>query len=77
MKKKQHTNNEELAEHLFRIEYGKIVSVIIRFLGVDNLKIAEDIAQETFYKAVKYWQHNGIPPNPKSLALHYCEERMP
>ena len=66
MKKPDKTNNDELAEHLFRIEYGKIVSVIIKFLGVDNLKLAEDITQETFYKAVKYWQHNGIPPNPKA-----------
>lgn len=66
MEKTENTNNEELAEHLFRIEYGKIVAVIIKFLGVDNLKIAEDIAQETFYKAVKSWQHNGTPPNPKA-----------
>jgi len=66
MKKTNDTKKEDLTEHLFRIEYGKIVSVIIKFLGVDNLKIAEDITQETFYKAVKYWQHNGIPPNPKA-----------
>lgn len=63
---KQDTKSTALAEHLFRIEYGKIVSVIIKFIGVDNLKIAEDITQETFYKAVKYWQHHGIPPNPKA-----------
>lgn len=61
-----HQNSEELAEHLFRIEYGKIVSVITGFLGIDHLKIAEDITQEAFTKAVKYWQHNGIPPNPKA-----------
>lgn len=42
------------------------MSVITKFLGVDNLKIAEDITQETFYKAVNYWQHHGIPPNPKA-----------
>ena len=66
MKKTKNTNDDKLTEHLFRIEYGKIVSVIIKFLGVDNLKIAEDITQETFYKAVNYWQHNGIPPNPKA-----------
>lgn len=58
--------DQGLTAHLFRIEYGKVVSVIIKFLGVDNLKIAEDIAQETFYKAVKHWQHNGIPPNPRA-----------
>lgn len=59
-------NSQELAEHLFRIEYGRIVSVITSVFGIANLKIAEDITQETFLKAVKYWQHNGIPPNPKA-----------
>jgi len=64
--KNNKTKEEELTEHLFRVEYGKIVSVITKFLGIDNLKIAEDITQETFFKAVKYWQHKGIPPNPKA-----------
>jgi len=80
MTKTKNTNNAELTEHLFRIEYGKIVSVIIKFLGVDNLKIAEDITQETFYKAVKFWQHNGIPPNPKAwlyvTAKNECLNRL-
>ncbi len=66
MKKSNKENKEQLIEHLFRIEYGKIVSVITKFIGVDNLKIAEDITQETFYKAVKHWQYSGIPPNPKA-----------
>ena len=64
--KKRHTNDEALAAHLFRTEYGKIVSVTTKYLGVDHLKIAEDATQEAFFKAVKYWQHNGIPPNPKA-----------
>jgi len=64
MRQAEIKNGAALVEHLFRIEYGKIVSVITKFLGIDQLKKAEDIAQETFYKAVKDWQHNGIPPNP-------------
>ena len=59
-------NSEELAEHLFRIEYSKIVSVITGYLGIANLKIAKDITQEAFFKAVKHWQHYGVPPNPKA-----------
>jgi len=71
---------KDLAAHLFRIEYGRIVAVTTKYLGVDNLKIAEDVAQETFYKAVKYWQHNGIPPNPKAwlyvTAKNECINRI-
>lgn len=64
--KKQNTNQDDLAAHLFRIEYGKIVSVLVKFLGINHIKIAEDATQEAFFKAVKYWQHKGIPPNPKA-----------
>ncbi len=66
MKISNERNNDKLTEHLFRHEYGKIVSVIIKFLGADNMKLAEDIAQETFYRAVKHWQLNGTPPNPQA-----------
>jgi len=66
MNENKNKKNQELTEHLFRIEYGKIVSVITRYVGVDNLDIAEDIAQETFYKAIKYWQLRGIPSNPEA-----------
>ena len=58
--------NGELTAHFFRITYSKILSVITKFCGIENLELAEDIVQETFYKAVRNWQHNGIPPNPEA-----------
>ena len=58
-------NSHELTEHLFRNEYGKMVSVITRYIGTENIETAEDIIQETLVKAVDYWQHNGIPENPQ------------
>jgi len=63
---KKNEKSIELAAHLFRVEYGKIVSVLVKFTGVDKLNIAEDIAQETFFKAVNSWQHDGVPKNPKA-----------
>ena len=59
-------NSKELAEHFFRNEYGKLVSVITRYIGIDNVETAEDIVQETLLKAVDNWQHNGIPKNPQA-----------
>jgi len=58
--------SRELAEHFFRTEYGKIVSVITRYIGVNNVETAEDIVQETLLKAVDFWQQNGIPKNPQA-----------
>jgi len=58
--------SRELAEHFFRTEYGKIVSVITRYVGVNNVETAEDIVQETLLKAVDNWQQKGIPENPEA-----------
>lgn len=58
--------SQDLAEHFFRKEYGKMVSVITKYVGVNNVQTAEDIVQETLLKAVDIWQHKGIPPNPQA-----------
>ncbi len=59
-------SSETLTEHFFRNEYGKIVSVITRYIGADHVETAEDIVQETLLKAVDHWQQNGIPKNPQA-----------
>jgi len=66
MNKSNEKYSRELAEHFFRTEYGKIVSVITRYIGVNNVETAEDIVQETLLKAVDFWQQNGVPKNPQA-----------
>jgi len=58
--------NRRLTEHFFRNEYGKMGSVITRYIGTENVETAEDIVQETLLKAVDLWQHNGLPKNPQA-----------
>jgi RNA polymerase sigma factor (sigma-70 family) len=55
---------QELIPHLFRSEYRKIVSVLCRRFGFDQVETAEDIASETFLTAAQNWSYNGIPANP-------------
>jgi RNA polymerase sigma factor (sigma-70 family) len=55
---------QELIPHLFRTEYRKIVSVLCRHFGFDEIEIAEDIASDTFLTASETWGLKGIPPNP-------------
>ena len=50
--------------HLFRIEYRKIVAVLCRRFGLEQIEIAEDIASETFLTASQTWGIGGIPENP-------------
>jgi RNA polymerase sigma factor (sigma-70 family) len=66
-----------LADHLFRHEAGKLVSVLTRIFGIERLDLAEDVVQEAMIRALKTWPYYGIPKNPaawltqaaKNLAL--------
>ena len=55
-----------MVDHLFRREYGKMVAVLTRFFGPENLSMAEDVVQDTFIKALKSWSFNGMPANPEA-----------
>ena len=57
-------NQQEIIPHLFRTEYRKIVSVLCKRFGFDQMEIAEDIAADTFLAASQTWPFKGIPPNP-------------
>src|SRR5205085_12677428 len=66
-----------LAEHLFRHEAGKLVSVLTGIFGMDRLQLAEDVVQEALSRALQTWPFYGVPKNPaawltqtaKNLAL--------
>jgi RNA polymerase sigma-70 factor, ECF subfamily len=49
-------------EQIFRDEYGKVVSSLIRQVG--DFEIAEDSVQEACEAALKQWADSGLPPNP-------------
>lgn len=55
---------QEIIPHLFRTEYRKIVSVLYRRFGFEQMETAEDIASDTFATAAQNWPINGVPPNP-------------
>ncbi|HMJ92403.1 MAG TPA: sigma-70 family RNA polymerase sigma factor [Candidatus Acidoferrum sp.] len=66
-----------LADHLFRHEAGKLVSVLTGIFGIDRLQLAEDVVQESMVRALQTWPYYGVPKNPaawltqtaKNLAL--------
>jgi RNA polymerase sigma-70 factor (ECF subfamily) len=55
---------QELIPHLFRTEFRKIIAVLCKHFGIDNIQTAEDIASDTFLLAVDTWTYKGIPVNP-------------
>ena len=56
--------NEAVIPHLFRMEYRKIVAVLSKRFGFEQIEIAEDIASDTFLTATQTWGMNGLPENP-------------
>jgi RNA polymerase sigma-70 factor (ECF subfamily) len=64
-----------LDEHLFRREYGRLVSSLTRIFGVHNLGLAEDAAQEAFCRAVEVWSLRGAPENPQAWLMATARNR--
>lgn len=67
-------SRNELIPHLFRTEYSRIVAVLCRGLGLENIAVAEDIASESFLSALETWPYKGVPPNPAAW-LHVVAKR--
>ena len=57
-------NISDKIDHLFRYEYGKLVSVLTKTFGTSNIELAEDVVQEAMLEALNKWEYSGIPKNP-------------
>ena len=68
-------NQEELIPHLFRTEYRKIVAVLGKRFGFDQIEIAEDIASDTFLTAAQTWGIKGVPQNPTAWLYHVATNK--
>ena len=66
---------QELLPHLFRTEYRKIISVLCKLFGFEQLAIAEDITSETFLTATQNWAMNGVPPNPNAWLYNVAKNK--
>jgi predicted RNA polymerase sigma factor len=58
--------DEQAQDHsgLFRREAGRLVSLLTRILGTENLELAEDVVQDTLFQAMETWKVSGWPDNP-------------
>jgi len=54
----------QLLDHLFRRESGKLISILTRLFGPENIDLAEDVVQDALGEAISQWVYNGIPQNP-------------
>lgn len=64
----------QIADHLFRHEAGKMVAVLTRIFGLQNIELAEDVVQEAFAKALKDWKIR-IPDNPSAWLMQTAKNK--
>ncbi|MGW3103747.1 RNA polymerase sigma factor [Streptomyces sp. NPDC001100] len=60
-------------EAVFRSEYGRAVSVLVRFLG--DIDLAEEAVQDAFTTAVQKWPETGVPPSPAGWIITTARNR--
>jgi RNA polymerase sigma factor (sigma-70 family) len=66
---------QQLIDHLFRHESGKMIAVLSRIFGMHNLEMAEDVVQEAFLKAIQLWPINQLPDNPSGWLMQTARNK--
>jgi RNA polymerase sigma factor (sigma-70 family) len=65
----------DVAEHLFRRESGRLVAILTRLFGIQNLALAEDVVQDAFSRALETWKFHGVPENTSAWLLTTAKHR--
>jgi RNA polymerase sigma-70 factor (ECF subfamily) len=68
-------STQQLVDHLFRHEAGKMIAVLTRIFGIHNLELVEDTVQETFLKALQMWKFNPVPDNPGAWLMQVARNK--
>ena len=61
-------------ERIFREEYGRAVSVLVRRFG--DIDLAEEAVQDAFATAVQRWPEEGVPPSPAGWLITTARNRI-
>ncbi len=56
------TGPTDVAEKVFREEYGRVFATLVRVFG--DFDVAEEAIQDAFLVAIDRWPDSGVPPNP-------------
>jgi RNA polymerase sigma-70 factor (ECF subfamily) len=73
--KSSDNNITQLVDHLFRHESGKMIAVLSRLLGLQNLETAQDIVQDTLLQAMNTWSYSKPPDNPSGWLYRVAKNK--
>ena len=64
----------ELLEQVFREQYGRIISSLIRRSG--TFELAEEALQDAFSTAIAKWERDGVPQNPAAWLTTVAHRKL-
>jgi RNA polymerase sigma-70 factor (ECF subfamily) len=66
---------QQTIDHLFRHESGKMISVLSKLLGLQNMDTAQDMVQDALVQAMKSWSFNGLPDKPSAWLYRVAKNK--
>lgn len=68
-------NINQLTDHLFRTESKKMIAVLTKIFGTENLQTTEDVVQDTLLHAMNVWKLKGVPDNPSAWLFRVAKNK--
>lgn len=65
-----------LVEHFFRHEYGRLVAVLVRRVGLQHLEAVEDAVQGALMSALTAWAAQGIPDDASAWLYRVAHNHL-
>jgi len=66
---------QELVEHLFRHQAGRMLATLSHIFGLEYLDLAEEVVQDALVQALRQWPFHGIPDNPRLWLLQVARNK--
>lgn len=60
---------------MFRHCYAKMVAVLVRYFGLKQIEVAEDIVQDTLMEALEKWSVESTPNNPEAWLMDVAKKK--
>jgi predicted RNA polymerase sigma factor len=65
-----------LPEHFFRHEYGRLVAILSRRVGVKHIEAIQDAVQSALEVALETWKSGPLPENPSAWLYRVAANRL-
>lgn len=65
-----------LVEHFFRHDYGRLVAMLTRRVGVQHLELVEDAVQSALMAALVAWTEQALPNDPGAWLYRTANNRL-